>query len=142
MAALTPEPWEIALIDENWESFSYQDADLVGITAFTASAHRAYEIAKLYRKREVPVVVGGIHASMCTDEALRFADTVVVGEAEKVWPQVLADFEGAGCNASIEGSLSIWSMRLSRDASSFIAITCSLPSRHHAVARWTVNSVQ
>ncbi len=94
VAAMTPEPWETMLIDENWESFSYRDADLVGITAFTASAHRAYEIAGLYRDRGVPVVIGGIHASMCTDEALRFVDTVVVGEAESLWPQVLADFEG------------------------------------------------
>ena len=93
VAAMTPEPWETALIDENWELFGYRDADLVGITAFTASAQRAYEIGGLYRTRGVPVVLGGIHASMCADEALSFADAVVIGEAEAVWPQVLADFE-------------------------------------------------
>jgi radical SAM superfamily enzyme YgiQ (UPF0313 family) len=93
VAALTPDSWSISLIDENWESFTYQEADLVGITAFTASARRAYEIARIYRERGVPVVMGGIHASMCTEEALRFVDTVVIGEAEKVWTQVVADFE-------------------------------------------------
>jgi len=93
VAALTPDHWHVELIDENWEPFAYRDADLVGITAFTAAANRAYEIAALYREKGVPVVMGGIHASMCTDEALRFVDAVVVGEAEGTWPQVIADAE-------------------------------------------------
>ncbi len=93
VAALTPESWEVTLVDENWETFAYQEADLVGITAFTASANRAYEIAAVYRERGVPVVMGGIHASMCPDEALRFVDAVVIGEAEAVWPKVVADVE-------------------------------------------------
>ncbi len=96
VAALTPAAWDVSLIDENWEPFTYQEADCVGITAFTASANRAYEIAAIYRERGVPVVMGGIHASMCPDEVLQFVDAVVIGEAEAVWPQVLADVE-AGC---------------------------------------------
>jgi len=96
VAALTPAPWDVKLVDENWEPFTYQEADLVGITAFTASANRAYEIAALYRQQGVPVVMGGIHASMCPDEALRFVNAAVIGEAEAVWPRVLADSE-AGC---------------------------------------------
>ncbi len=93
IAALTPPNWKVELIDENWESFQYRPADLVGITAFTASARRAYELAAVYRERGVPVVMGGIHASMCPQEAGRYADAVVIGEAETVWPQVLADAE-------------------------------------------------
>jgi radical SAM superfamily enzyme YgiQ (UPF0313 family) len=93
VAALTPGHWDVALVDENWEPFAYREADLVGITAFTASANRAYEIAAAYQERSIPVVMGGIHASMCPDEALRFVDSVVVGEAETVWPQVMADVE-------------------------------------------------
>ncbi len=93
VAALTPARWDVELVDENWTPFAYREADLVGITAFTASANRAYEIAAAYRGRGVPVVMGGIHASMCTDEALRFVDAVVVGEAEAAWPQVVADVE-------------------------------------------------
>jgi len=96
VAALTPASWDVKLVDENWEPFTYQEADLVGITAFTASANRAYEIASLYRQQGVPVVMGGIHASMCPDEALRFVNAVVIGEAEAVWPRALADME-AGC---------------------------------------------
>ena len=94
VAALTPAHWSVSLVDENWEPFAYQDADLVGeITAFTASANRAYQLATIYRERGTSVVMGGIHASMCSEEALRFVDSVVVGEAETVWPQVVADFE-------------------------------------------------
>lgn len=96
VAALTPASWDVKLVDENWEPFTYHEADLVGITAFTASANRAYEIAALYRQQGVPIVMGGIHASMCPDEALRFVNAVVIGEAEAVWPRVVADME-AGC---------------------------------------------
>jgi radical SAM superfamily enzyme YgiQ (UPF0313 family) len=103
VAALTPEHWDVELVDENWEPFIYRDADLVGITAFTAAANRAYEIAAVYRERGVPVVVGGIHASMCTEEALRFVDAVVVGEAEATWPQVVADVEAGRLQRTYRG---------------------------------------
>jgi radical SAM superfamily enzyme YgiQ (UPF0313 family) len=103
VAALTPAPWDVQLIDENWEPFSYKKADLVGITAFTASANRAYEIASLYRQQKVPVVMGGIHASMCPDEALRSVNAVVIGEAEAVWPKVLADFEEGNLQQRYQG---------------------------------------
>lgn len=59
LAALTPREYEVVLADENMEPFGYQDADLVGITAFTASAPRAYEIAAMYRERHIPVIMGG-----------------------------------------------------------------------------------
>jgi len=81
------------MLDENWEHLVYLDADLVGITATTASANRAYEIAATYRKRGIPVVMGGIHASMRPDEALRYVDTVVIGEAESAWRAVTEDFQ-------------------------------------------------
>ncbi|PKN88996.1 MAG: hypothetical protein CVU51_02420 [Deltaproteobacteria bacterium HGW-Deltaproteobacteria-1] len=106
VAALTPPSWDVHLIDENWESFSYREADLVGITAFTASAGRAYEIASLYREKGVPVIIGGIHASMCPDEALCFADAVVIGEAEAVWPQVMSDVEAGRFQKIYRGSWS------------------------------------
>lgn len=93
LAALTPEEeFEVALIDEQFEQFTYQEADLVAITAFSAHAPRAYKITAVYREKGIPVVMGGIHASMRTEEALRFVDSVVVGEAEPIWPTVLADY--------------------------------------------------
>ncbi len=103
VAALTPAHWSVSLVDENWESFAYQDADLVGVTAFTASANRAYEIAAIYRARGIPVVMGGIHASACTEEALRFVDAVVIGEAETVWPRVVADMEAGRLQRVYQG---------------------------------------
>ena len=103
VAALTPEQWDIVLLDENWKPFTYQDASLVGITAFTPSANRAYEIAAMYREKGIPVVMGGIHASIRTDEALRFVDAVVIGEAETVWAQVVADFEAGQLKQIYQG---------------------------------------
>ncbi len=91
LAGLTPHSWQVELVDENWEPFAYRDADLVGITAFTASVNRAYQIAARYRQRGTPVVMGGIHASTRPEEALRFVDAVVIGEAETVWDRVLSD---------------------------------------------------
>lgn len=93
VAALTPYDWEIEIVDENFEPFAFREADLVGLTAFTVAATRAYEIAGWYRERDIPTVLGGIHASMLPEEALQYVDTVVVGEAESVWSQVISDFE-------------------------------------------------
>jgi radical SAM superfamily enzyme YgiQ (UPF0313 family) len=106
IAALTPEHWEVELVDENWEAFTYRQADLVGITAFTAAANRAYEIAAVYREKNIPVVMGGIHASMCTEEALRYVDAVVVGEAETVWPKVIEDAEAGHLQRVYQGEWS------------------------------------
>lgn len=94
IAALTPEDkYRIIIIDERIEPVTYPDADLVGITSYTAHIRRSYQVACEYRKRGVPVVMGGIHASTMPDEALQYCDSVVVGEAEDVWSRVLEDFE-------------------------------------------------
>ncbi len=94
LAGLTPPEWEITVIDENLRRPDYAAMprpDLVGITAFTSQASRAYEVAGEFRALGVPVVMGGIHATMCTEEALCHADSVVTGEAESVWAAVLED---------------------------------------------------
>jgi len=93
VAALTPDDIHVELIDENIETFKYKDADLVGLTAFTSNATRAYEISALYRDKNIPVIMGGIHASMVPDEALRYVDSIVLGEAESVWKDVICDFQ-------------------------------------------------
>ena len=96
LARLTPPNWEVEVIDENLGPIDAQALprpDLVGITAFTSQATRAYELSALFRAMGVPVVMGGIHATMCLAEALGHADAVVTGEAESVWPQVLADVQ-------------------------------------------------
>ncbi|MCU0783328.1 MAG: B12-binding domain-containing radical SAM protein [Verrucomicrobia bacterium] len=94
VAALTPPGWGVKIVDEKVEQLDLgQNADLVGITAMTITAHRAYEIADHFRRRGTKVVMGGMHASCLPDEALQHCDSVVIGEAEGLWPGVLADFE-------------------------------------------------
>lgn len=96
LAALTPRDIDVQLMDENIEPIDVTtDCDMVAISAPTASARRAYEIADTFRQRGIPVVMGGVHPSVLPDEAAQHADAVVVGEAEPVWSQVLAD-AGAG----------------------------------------------
>ncbi len=63
----------------------------MGITAFTSQANRAYDVAAHFRDLGVPVVMGGIHATMCLDEVKEHADSVVTGEAESVWAELLED---------------------------------------------------
>jgi radical SAM superfamily enzyme YgiQ (UPF0313 family) len=93
LAGLTPGDADIHLVDENVEPVNLaEEADLVAISAMTASAPRAYEIADSFRSRGIPVVMGGMHPSALPEEAARHADAVVVGEAENQWPGVFADF--------------------------------------------------
>ncbi len=105
IAALTPDDWRIKIVDENFDSFKYEEADLVGITAFTSSAKRAYDIATEYREKGIPTIIGGIHASMLPDEAKQYVDTVVIGEAEGIWPKVISDFENGKLESVYQGEL-------------------------------------
>ena len=105
IAALTPGHWEVKIIDENFEEFEHYEADLVGFTALTSQITRAYEIAELYRKKNIPTVLGGIHASMIPDEAMHYMDVVVKGEAESVWGEVISDFEKKSLKPFYTGEL-------------------------------------
>lgn len=94
LAAVTPEGWEVCIEDENVAPLDFGgDADLVGITALTPLAPRAYEIAAEHRRRGRKVVLGGHHATWRSEEALGHVDAVVAGEAEGSWPKLLADFQ-------------------------------------------------
>lgn len=94
LAGLTPDHHEIKIIDENIDNIDFNSgADLVAITSMTSTAPRAYEIADRFRSRGAKVVMGGIHASALPEEALQHADSVVIGEAEGVWPRLITDFE-------------------------------------------------
>jgi radical SAM superfamily enzyme YgiQ (UPF0313 family) len=94
LAAHTPDDWEVGHTDEIVQSVDFdRQVDLVAITANTPAAPHAYELAREFRRRGVAVVIGGPHATLMPDEAARHADSVVVGEGETVWPQLLSDFE-------------------------------------------------
>ena len=95
LAGFTPRDVDVRLIDENVEKTDTDiPADWVAISCMTASAPRAYEIADAFRRRGIPVVMGGIHPSVMPDEASAHADAVVVGEAEPVWQEILQDLAG------------------------------------------------
>ena len=92
IAALTPREHSVTHTDEIVDPVRFDEpVDLVGITAPTPSALHAYALAREFRRRGVPVVLGGPHATALPEEASRHADAVAVGEAEDTWPRVLDD---------------------------------------------------
>ena len=106
VAAATPAHWEVELIDEQCEGIrDYGDvqADLVGVTAFTTQATRAYEIARQFRERGIPVIMGGIHASLVSEEAANYVDALFLGECEGVWSEVIADAEAGRLKPKYDG---------------------------------------
>jgi radical SAM superfamily enzyme YgiQ (UPF0313 family) len=108
LAGLTPPSWEITIVDENLGVPDYQAMprpDLVGITAFTSQANRAYEVATYFRNMSVPVVMGGIHATMCQDEVMERVDSIVTREAEGIWRQVLGDARCGNLKRRYDGGL-------------------------------------
>ncbi|MBN2035635.1 MAG: B12-binding domain-containing radical SAM protein [Chitinispirillaceae bacterium] len=108
LAGLTPSEWEISIVDENLGAPDYRAMprpDLVGITAFTSQANRAYEVSNHFRRLNAPVVMGGIHATMCLNEVLERTDSVVTGEAESIWRQVLDDARHGCLKRRYDGGL-------------------------------------
>src|SRR5262249_49914670 len=92
LAGLTPRDVEVRFYDDRMEQVPFDEpADLVAISVETYTARRAYQIATEYRKRNVPVVMGGFHATLCPDETAQHAEAVVCGEAEALWPRVVDD---------------------------------------------------
>lgn len=94
LAALVPADLEaeITLVDEGIDDVDVtRPADLVGMTVITGTAPRAYALAAEFRRRGVPVVLGGPHVTLVPDDAAPHADAVVVGYAEDTWPRLLRD---------------------------------------------------
>ena len=94
LAALTPADWAVRLVDEQLEPVPFDHpADLVAITTWTADSYRAYDVADEFRRRGVPVILGGPHTFFHAEEAGEHCDAVGIGEAEAIWPRMLADAE-------------------------------------------------
>ena len=92
LAALTPPDVEVVMYDDRMQPIPYDEpADLAGITVETYTARRAYEIAAEFRKRGVPVILGGIHPTLIPEEAAGHADSLYLGDAEFLWGQVIDD---------------------------------------------------
>jgi radical SAM superfamily enzyme YgiQ (UPF0313 family) len=88
------------------------DADIIGISIITAGAPGAYRIAAMAKKKGITVVIGGSHATLLPDEALQHADAVVIGYAEKTWPQLLRDFKNNQLKPIYKDSSSPFSIRM------------------------------
>jgi len=96
LAALTPPRFEIEyneIFDLKKEKGFPLDYDLVAISSYSAQIDQAYELADYYQSKNIPVVLGGLHVSSLPEEAKKHCTSVVVGEGEPLWPQLLSDFE-------------------------------------------------
>jgi radical SAM superfamily enzyme YgiQ (UPF0313 family) len=93
LEGLTPPGHEVKVFEEETEHIDLeQEYDLVGISCMTANAPRAYVLCQEFKKRGKTVILGGVHPTILPDEALQYADSVVIGEAEGVWETLLNDF--------------------------------------------------
>jgi len=93
IAALIPDNFDVDIVDERIEKPNYfGDYDLVGISCMTYNSFRAYDLADAFCKRGIKVVLGGYHPTVMFSEAKKQADSVVIGEAENTWPELLKDF--------------------------------------------------
>lgn len=94
LAGITPTDVELKFFDERIEEINFEEqTDLVAITLETYNAKRAYEISAEFHKRNIPVVLGGYHPTLLPDEAVQYANSIVVGPAENIWEEVLRDAE-------------------------------------------------
>jgi len=96
LKALTPPDIETIFFDDRIEDINYDiDVDMVAISVETYTASRAYKIAQNFRNKGVTVVMGGYHVTAIPDEASEHCDSIIVGNAEAVWEQMLSDFQNA-----------------------------------------------
>jgi len=94
IAGITPREHDVGIVDERYEKINFdKHYDLVGISCLTYNSLRGYEISDTFRKKGIPVVLGGYHASLLPKEVKQHADSVIIGEAEYTWPQLLKDLE-------------------------------------------------
>ena len=93
LAGLTPSDVSVRFYDDRLERIPYDEpTDLVAISVETYTAMRSYQIASEFRRRGVPVVMGGFHATLCPEEVSRHAEAIVIGEAEENWARLIDDF--------------------------------------------------
>lgn len=105
LAALTPGEADVRIIDDSRQPIDFDARyDLVGISAVTPTAERAYDLSRAFRKRGARVVLGGVHPTTLPEEAAQEADSVVVGEADEIWPRLVEDFAGGRLQPRYEAS--------------------------------------
>ncbi len=94
LAAITPKKHSVTVIDERYSDINFNEKyDIVLINFNFSSVPRAYEIADIFRKKGIPVVLSGWYPSVLPEEAKKHADSVLIGRGEINWPKLLDDFE-------------------------------------------------
>ncbi|MEJ2721920.1 MAG: B12-binding domain-containing radical SAM protein, partial [bacterium] len=93
VAALCPADWDVEIVDENIETIPlHPDADIIGICGMGVQFGRQKELLSYFQHKGYYVVAGGSQASLCPEDYGTFADTVISGEAEYIWPEFCRDF--------------------------------------------------
>lgn len=120
LAGLIKEPDKKVMYDDRLEIIPYdRHTDLVCITVDTFNARRAYQIANEYRKRNVKVILGGMHISLLPEEAQNYADAIVIGDAEPVWIQMMTDIKNSSLQKVYQGTFGIPQENCTPDRSIF-----------------------
>lgn len=105
IAGATPPEFEVEAIDEFvdlWDPET-QETDAVALSTLTALAPRSYRIADVFRKRGIPVIIGGMHPTFLPEEAQQHADAIILGQGELVWPQVCRDLQDKNLQPVYDG---------------------------------------
>ncbi len=93
IAALTPKEFDVKIVDENIERIDFNEVcDIVGIGGFSSNYHRVKRIAEEFRKRDILVALGGYPVTLGPERYSSFADVLIIGEAERIWPEFLSDY--------------------------------------------------
>ncbi|OGX08498.1 MAG: hypothetical protein A2Z88_11155 [Omnitrophica WOR_2 bacterium GWA2_47_8] len=104
LRALSPKSYKTREFNRYpWRNYYYKPGKLVAITSFTSNIAEAYKIAKEFRKHGSKVIMGGPHVTYHPQEALDFCDSVVVGEVEGIWKDIIKDFENGTLKAQYVG---------------------------------------
>ena len=99
---LTPSHHNVQIVNDIVEEIDFSVRyDLVAITSMTMQVRRAYQIADAFRAKGVKVIMGGMHPTVMPEEAKQHADSVVIGEVDDIWEQILDDCEN-NCLKEIE----------------------------------------
>lgn len=121
LGGLTPVEHDVTIIEEETDDIDFDfECDLVGISAMTANAPRAYDLTKEFKKRGKTVVLGGVHPTILPEEALQYADSVVIGEAEGVWKTLLEDFQNGNLKRKYHDPIPDLSIYVPKDFSRII----------------------
>lgn len=120
LAGLIKEPDQKVMYDDRLEIIPFDNqTDLVCITVDTFNARRAYQIAGEYRKRKVKVILGGMHISLLPEEAQKYSDAIVIGDAEPVWEQMMTDVRNSSLQKVYQGTFGIPQENCNPDRSIF-----------------------